>query len=227
MWPKQANAAFIPSVTCEDDHIQRSYDIFSRLLRDRGIMFSGQVDDTLSDLIIAQLLHLASENHTAEITMYINSPGGSVTAALAIYDVMRYISVPVHTICIGQACSAASLILCAGDKRMIMENARILLHQPSGGISGQAEDMKRGVHEILKLSEIIEKIYLRHTKIPKDDLMNILDRDTIIRGDEAIKLGLVDEIVQPMPKKIPKDNLLMSTNNRNGNSLVEEKKNDV
>lgn len=193
-------------MTCSDDHISRSYDVFSRLLRDRGIIFSGQVDDNLADSIIAQLLHLTSENPNADITMYINSPGGSVTAALAIYDVMRYVSCPINTICVGQACSAGSLILCSGDRRLMMKNARILLHQPSGGVSGQATDMQRGVQEILELSKIITDIYLEHTKIPQSEISKILDRDTIIRGPEAIRLGLVDQIVEPNKKRVNPNN---------------------
>lgn len=187
----------VPYVVCRDDNMSRSYDIFSRMLRDRAIMLTGQIDDNLADLVIAQLLHLQAENQEAEIYIYVNSPGGSVTSALAIYDVMRYIRPNVTTICVGQACSAASLLLCAGDKRLMTQHARILLHQPSAGFSGQASDLKIQVAEIGELYRIIKKIYQEHTFIPDEELDKLLDRDTILRSEEALELGLVDEVVAP------------------------------
>jgi len=186
----------IPIVTHRDENINRQIDIFSRLLKDRVVMLVGPIDDSLSNLIISQLLHLESENSQSDISIYINSPGGSVTAALAIYDVMKYIKPKVNTICIGQACSAASLLLCAGHKRMMTKHSRILLHQPIGGTQGQAADLHIYVKEILTIEDQLLQIYYDNTGISKENLKKFFDRDTIFRGKEAIELGLVDEIVE-------------------------------
>lgn len=177
------------------DAAPQTLDIFSRLLRDRAIMLNGEIHDSMSDLIIAQLFHLESEDSDKDIIMYINSPGGSVTSALAIYDVMRYIRPKVTTVCVGQACSAASFLLCAGDKRYIMPNARILLHQPMGSASGQASDLRIQAAEITRMHEVIKGIYKRHTNIPHSELDNVLDRDTVLTGQSCIDLGLVDEFL--------------------------------
>jgi ATP-dependent Clp protease, protease subunit len=203
----------IPSVLYNGSGSPRVCDVFSRLLSDRAIMLGGPIDGDMSYSIVAQLLHLEAENPGADIQLYINSPGGSVTDALAIYDVMRCITSRVETICIGQACSAASLLLCSGDHRLMTENARILLHQPSGGLSGQAIEIKRHADEINKIYDIICNIYLKHTKIKSKQIRSILDRDSIFRwGDkETLEYGLVDGVV-PLRKG--------SDNKKNDNSIL-------
>jgi ATP-dependent Clp protease, protease subunit len=185
----------VPIVTHRDENTSRQIDIFSRLLKDRVIMLVGPIEDDLSNIVISQLLHLESENSNSDISIYINSPGGSVTAALAIYDVMKYIKPKVNTICIGQACSAASLLLCAGDRRLITKHSRILLHQPIGGTQGQAADLHIYVKEILIIEEQLLEIYHTNTGISKENLKKFFDRDTIFRGKEAVEIGLVDEVV--------------------------------
>lgn len=175
----------------------RIFDLFSRLLQDRVIMLTGPIDDDQANLFIAELLHLEAENPDLPIHIYINSPGGSVVASLGMYDVMRYVKAPIITICVGQACSAASLLLCAGDKRFGTEHCRVLLHQPSAGFAGQASDLKIHINEIEILYDQVLKIYAAHTGLSKKKLVVMLDRDTIIRGNECIRLGIIDSIIQP------------------------------
>jgi ATP-dependent Clp protease protease subunit len=165
----QANY-YVPYVIEQTARGERGYDIYSRLLKERIIFVSGVIDDTIATVVTAQLLFLEADNPKKEIAMYINSGGGVVTSALAIYDTMQYIRPQVSTLCIGQAASAASLLLCAGEKgmRYILPNARVMLHQPSGGISGQAVDMARHAQEIIKIKRRLNDIYVLHTGKPLD-----------------------------------------------------------
>lgn len=185
----------IPSVLYKGDSTPQLLDVYSRLLRDRAIIIGEEISDLSCNSVVAQLLHLEAEDAEADISIYINSPGGSVTSALAIYDIMQYIRPKVNTVCIGQACSAASFILCAGHKRYIAQNARLLLHQPSGSVSGQASDLRIQAAEISRMYETIKNIYLKHTRISEDKLVTFLDRDTILTADECKELGLVDDIL--------------------------------
>lgn len=196
----QANY-FMPYVLEQTARGERVYDIYSRLLKERIIFVSGGIDDTIATVVTAQLLFLEAENPKKEISMYINSGGGLVTSALAIYDTMQYIRPQITTLCIGQAASAASLLLCAGEKgnRFILPNARVMLHQPSGGISGQAVDMARHAQEIVKLKRRLNEIYARHTGKPLETIEKTLDRDTFMTADEAQAFGLVDQVMQKRP----------------------------
>jgi ATP-dependent Clp protease, protease subunit len=196
----QANY-FMPYVLEQTARGERVYDIYSRLLKERIIFVSGGIDDTIATVVTAQLLFLEADNPKKEISMYINSGGGLVTSALAIYDTMQYIRPSVTTLCIGQAASAASLLLSAGEKgnRFILPNARVMLHQPSGGISGQAVDMARHAQEIVKLKRRLNEIYARHTGKPLETIEKTLDRDTFMTADEALAFGLVDQVMQKRP----------------------------
>ena len=183
---------FIPIVSDMGDRA----DIYSRLFKDRIIFLTGVIDDNIANLICSQLLHLQAEDATKEISLYINSPGGSGTAGLAIYDVMRSVNPPIRTVCIGQACSAASLLMCAGDYRTMLKHSRILIHQPLGQIQGQAQDMQIYVEEIMTVKETFLQLYLKHTKLTRTQIEKFLDRDTILRTKEAIEYGLVDEVIE-------------------------------
>lgn len=175
-----------------------AYDIFSRLLKDRIVCLMGPVTDHLSSLIIAQLLFLESQNPEKPISMYINSPGGSVTAGLGIYDTMQYIKPQISTVCVGQACSMGSLLLAAGANghRYALPNARIMIHQPSGGVSGQASDIAIQAEEILRLRKILNEIYVKHTGKPLEVIENAVDRDKFMSGKEACEFGLIDQVVK-------------------------------
>jgi ATP-dependent Clp protease protease subunit len=196
----QANY-YVPYVIEQTARGERGYDIYSRLLKERIVFVSGSIDDTIATVVTAQLLFLEAENPKKEISMYINSGGGIVTSALAIYDTMQYIRPQVATLCIGQAASAASLLLCAGEKgmRFILPNARVMLHQPSGGISGQAVDMARHAQEIVKIKRRLNDIYVRHTAKPLDLIEKTLDRDTFMTAEEALSFGLVDQVMAKRP----------------------------
>ncbi len=185
----------LPTVLYKDYNANFPTDIISCLLKDRIIMLYGEINDILANLIIAQILYLEAENHDASIYIYINSPGGGVTAALSIYDVMKYVAPKIITVCIGEACSCASLLFCAGDERLIMPNARILLHQPTGGIQGQAADINLYVKEILEIQNILLDLYHQNTNIERDKLKNYFDRDTVFRPAEAVNVGLADKII--------------------------------
>jgi len=191
----------VPMVVETTNRGERSYDIYSRLLKERIIFLTGQVDDYVSSLICAQLLFLESENPTKDISFYINSPGGVVTAGLAVYDTMRYIRPNVSTVCIGQAASMGSLLLCAGEagKRYALPNSRIMVHQPSGGAQGQASDIEIQAREILKIRERLNLIYVEHTGKSLDEIEKALDRDSYLSSEEAKKFGLIDEVVDNRP----------------------------
>jgi ATP-dependent Clp protease, protease subunit len=192
---------YVPTVIEQTARGERAFDIYSRLLKERLIFVSGPIDDHTATVVTAQLLFLEAENPKKEIAMYINSGGGLVTSALAIYDTMQYIRPSITTLCIGQAASAASLLLCAGEKgnRIILPNARVMLHQPSGGISGQAVDMARHAQEIVKLKRRLNEIYAKHTGKPLETIEKTLDRDTFLTADEALAFGLVDTVMTKRP----------------------------
>jgi len=187
----------VPIVIEQTGRGERAYDIYSRLLRERIICFMGPVTDELSSLVIAQLLFLQSESSKKPIHMYINSPGGSVTAGLGIYDTMQYIQPPIATWCVGQACSMASLILCSGSPGMrhSLPHSRIMIHQPSGGVQGQATDILIHAEEILKLKKNINAIYAKHTKKPLGDIEQMMERDKFMSPSEALEHGLIDKIL--------------------------------
>ena len=191
----------VPMVVETTNRGERSYDIYSRLLKERIIFLTGGVNDHVSSLVCAQLLFLESENPSKDIAFYINSPGGIVSSGLAIYDTMRYIRPDVSTVCIGQAMSMGSLLLCSGaeGKRYALPNARIMVHQPSGGAQGQATDIEIQAKEILKLRERLNEIYVDHTGQPLDIIEDALDRDRFMSPEEALEFGLIDEVVTERP----------------------------
>jgi ATP-dependent Clp protease protease subunit len=180
---------------------ERAYDIYSRLLKERIIFVTGVIEDNVATLITAQLLFLEAENPKKEISMYINSPGGLVTSGLAIYDTMQYIRPAVQTLCIGQAASAASLLLCAGAKgqRFSLPNSRILVHQPSASYRGQASEIARHAQEIVKLKRRLNEIYARHTEQSVEAVEKALDRDTYMTPEEARSFGILDEVYSRRP----------------------------
>ncbi|OAF67907.1 hypothetical protein A3Q56_04350 [Intoshia linei] len=187
----------IPMVVESTGRGERSYDIYSRLLKERIICLMGPIDDHLSSLIVAQLLFLQSDNSSNPINLYINSPGGSVTAGLAIYDTMQFVKSPIATWCIGQACSMGSLLLCAGTKGMrnSLPNSRIMVHQPSGNASGQETDIEIQAKEIKKLKNTLNKLYVTHTNQLLEKIESIMDRDCFMSPFEAKDFGLLDNVL--------------------------------
>ena len=198
--PEQMNT-LVPMVIEQTARGERSYDIYSRLLKERIIFLSGPVNDYVSSLICAQLLFLESENPKKDIFLYINSPGGIVTSGLAMYDTMQYIKPPVATVCMGQACSMGSLLLCAGatGKRYSLPNSRIMVHQPSGGAQGQATDIEIQAKEILSLRKRLNEIYVKHTGKKLSQIEETLERDRFMSPEEAKAFGLIDHIVEKQP----------------------------
>ncbi|KAI7882010.1 hypothetical protein K492DRAFT_176640 [Lichtheimia hyalospora FSU 10163] len=191
--------ALIPFVVEQTGRGERSYDIFSRLLKERIICLNGQVDDNVASVIVAQLLFLEAENPEKPISLYINSPGGSVTAGMAIYDTMQYIRSPVSTLCNGQACSMGSLLLAAGEpgKRYALPNSSIMIHQPSGGASGQASDIAIHAREILRVRERLNRIFQKHTGIREiEAIEKMMERDYYMTAEEAMNFGLVDKVLE-------------------------------
>jgi ATP-dependent Clp protease protease subunit len=199
--PIEKLSSLVPIVIEQTARGERSFDIFSRLLKERIIFLTGEVEDHMSSLICSQLLFLESENPDKEISMYINSPGGVVTAGLAIYDTMQYIRSPVSTVCIGQACSMGSLLLAAGaaGKRYSLPNSRVMIHQPSGGARGQATDIEIQAREILKLRQRLNEIYVKHTSQPIDKIALAVERDNFMSADEAKDFNLIDQVVEKRP----------------------------
>jgi ATP-dependent Clp protease protease subunit len=191
----------VPIVVEQTARGERSFDIYSRLLKERIIFLTGQVFDQVAALICAQLLFLESENPTKDIAFYINSPGGVVSSGLAIYDTMQYIRSPVSTVCIGQAASMGSLLLASGahGKRFALPNARVMVHQPSGGAQGQATDIEIQAREILTLRKRLNEIYVKHTGQPLEAIERKLERDTYMSAEEARDFGIVDEVVDRRP----------------------------
>ena len=192
----------VPMVIERSSRGERAMDIYSRLLKERIVMLNGPVNDDIASIITAQLLFLESEDPTAPISMYINSPGGVVTAGLAIYDTMQYIQPAVGTLCMGQAASMGSLLLAAGEDgmRKCLPNAQVMLHQPSGGAQGQASDIAIVAKEILKTRAKLNDIYVHHTKKPLADVEKVMDRDSYFTAQEAADFGVVDEVVHPRTK---------------------------
>ena len=190
-------STLIPMVVEQTSRGERSYDIFSRLLKERIIFLTGVVEDNIASLICAQLLFLESENPDKDISFYINSTGGSVTAGLAIYDTIQYIKPDVSTVCIGQAASMGSLLLAAGKegKRYALPNSRIMVHQPLGGVQGQASDIQIHANEILALKSNLNQIYAKHTGQNLKKIEEYLDRDSFLSPNEAKDFGLIDKIV--------------------------------
>ena len=188
----------VPMVVEQTSRGERAFDIFSRLLKERIIFLNGPVEDGMSALICAQLLFLESENPKKEISMYINSPGGVVTSGLAIYDTMQYIRSPVSTVCMGMAASMGSFLLMAGEKggRIALPNARIMVHQPSGGFSGQASDIERHAQDIIKTKRKLNELYAKHTGQPVEEIERVLDRDHFMTADEAKAWGLIDHVYE-------------------------------
>jgi ATP-dependent Clp protease protease subunit len=192
------SANLIPIVVETTARGERSYDIYSRLLKERIIFVGAAIDDYMANLIIAQLLFLESEDHDKDIVLYINSPGGSVTAGLAIYDTMQYVNPAVSTICVGQAASMAAVLLAAGapGKRFALPHSRIMIHQPMGGFQGQATDIDIQAKEILRLKEKLNEILSKHTKQPIKKIQQDTDRDYFMSGLEALDYGLIDTVVE-------------------------------
>ena len=193
--------ALVPSVDERTAQGIVRFDLFSRMLKERIIFLTGPVYDQVAAVVCAQLLYLESDNPSKDIAFYINSPGGVVSAGLAIYDTMQYIRSPVSTVCIGQAASMGSLLLCAGakGKRFATPNARIMVHQPSGGAQGQAADIEIQAREILTLRKRLNEIYVRHTEQTLGAIEEKLERDTYMSADEARDLGFVDQVVENRP----------------------------
>lgn len=186
----------VPMVVEQSSRGERAFDIYSRLLKERVIFITGGIEDHMASLITAQLLFLEAENPKKEISIYINSPGGVVTAGMAIYDTMQYIRAPVATLCIGQAASMGSLLLAAGEKdmRFALPNARVMVHQPSGGFQGQASDIERHAQEILHMRARLNKIYVDHTGQTLRKIEDALERDTFMTAEEARDFGIVDAV---------------------------------
>jgi ATP-dependent Clp protease protease subunit len=195
------NNTLVPMVIEQTARGERAFDIYSRLLKERIIFLTGPVYDQVASLLCAQLLFLESENPNKDISFYINSPGGVVTAGLAIYDTMQYIRAPVSTVCMGMAASMGSLLLTAGEKgkRFALPNSKIMVHQPSGGAQGQATDIEIQAREILKTRQRLNEIYVRHTGQPIEEIQNKLERDTYMSAEEAMAFGLVDQVVEQRP----------------------------
>ena len=186
----------VPMVVEQSSRGERAFDIYSRLLRERIIFLNGQVEDNMAALICAQLLFLEAENPKKDIAIYINSPGGSVSAGLAIYDTMQFVKSPVATLCMGTAYSMGSFLLMAGEKgqRIALPNARIMVHQPSGGFSGKASDIERHAEDIIKTKQRLNELYAKHTGQSIETVEEVLDRDSFMTAEEAKSWGIVDNV---------------------------------
>jgi len=197
--PAERAEYYIPFVVEQSHRGERSYDIYSRLLKDRIVFLGTGVDDPVSNVVVAQLLFLDSEDPEKDIFLYVNSPGGSITAGMAIYDTMHYVRAPVSTICIGQAASMAAVLLAAGTKgkRRALPHARVLIHQPYGGYQGQAADVEIHAREMRRVREVMNKVLAEHTGQPLDRIALDTDRDNIMDAEQALAYGIIDEIIQP------------------------------
>ena len=193
------NSYLVPMVVEQTSRGERSYDIYSRLMQDRIVLLGGEVNDDSANLIVAQLLFLQAQDAKRPVSMYINSPGGSVTAGLAIYDTMQFISCPVHTYCIGQAASMGAVLLTAGEKghRFALPNARIMIHQPWGGAEGKASDIEITCQEILRLKQKLNEILAAHSGQPMEQVVRDTDRDHFMGAEEARAWGLIDQVLVP------------------------------
>jgi ATP-dependent Clp protease protease subunit len=192
----------VPIVIETTNRGERAYDIYSRLLKDRIIFLGAPIDDVFANLIIAQLLFLEAEDPEKDINLYVNSPGGSVTAGLGIYDTMQYVKPPINTICLGQAASMGAFLLTAGTKgkRFALPNARVMIHQPMGGFQGQATDIDIHAREILKIRERLNEIMAKHTGQPLEKISQDTERDYFMSAEEAKRYGLIDEVITRPPK---------------------------
>jgi ATP-dependent Clp protease protease subunit len=193
----------IPYVIERSGNAERSYDIFSRLLKDRIIFVDGEITDATADLIVAQILYLESENPDKDISMYINSPGGSVTAGLAIFDTMQYVKCQIQTICMGQAASMGAIILAGGTagKRYALPSSRVMIHQPWGGVEGQESDIAIQAKEILRLKKLTIEYFASHTKKTQETVAADMERDFYMSAEDALKYGIVDHIMPARPNK--------------------------
>ena len=192
----------VPIVVEQTARGERSYDIYSRLLKDRIIFLDGEINDAMADLVVAQILFLESENPDKDISIYINSPGGSVTAGLAIYDTMQYVKCPIQTICMGQAASMAAILLAGGSKgkRYALPSSRVMIHQPRGGIEGQESDIAIHTKEIIRLKKLSIEYLANHTGKSYDQVAKDIERDFYMSADDAIKYGIIDHVM-PSRKK--------------------------
>ena len=188
----------VPIVVEQTGRGERAYDIFSRLLKDRIIFIGTPIDDTVANLVVAQMIFLEAEDPDREINLYIQSPGGMISAGMAIYDTMQFVKPPVATLCIGQAASMGSLLLCAGakDMRFALPNARIMVHQPSGGFSGQASDIERHAEDIIKMKRRLNETYVKHTGQSYEMIEKTLDRDYFMTADQARDFGIIDKVLE-------------------------------
>lgn len=196
-------SALVPMVVEQSARGERSYDIYSRLLKERVIFLVGEVEDHMANLVVAQLLFLESENPDKDINLYINSPGGSVTAGMAIYDTMQFLKCDVSTLCIGQAASMGALLLTAGaeGKRFCLPNSRVMIHQPLGGFQGQASDIEIHAKEIISIKRKLNEIMAEHSKQPLDTVMEATDRDNFLTASEAKDFGLIDDVLERRPSE--------------------------
>ena len=196
----------VPMVVEQTNRGERAYDIYSRLLKERIIFITGVVEDNMATLVVAQLMFLEAENPKKEIAMYINSPGGVVTAGLAIYDTMQFIRPAISTLCVGQAASMGSLLLAGGakDMRYALPNAQIMVHQPSGGFQGQASDIMIHAQEILNMRKRLNEIYVHHTGQPLKKIEEALERDMFFTAEAAKEFGIVDNVIERRPEEIEK-----------------------
>jgi len=196
--PVETYMNLVPMVVEQSNRGERAYDIYSRLLKERVIFITGPVEDHMATLVCAQLLYLEAENPKKEINIYINSPGGVVTSGMGIYDTMQFIKPAVSTLCIGQAASMGSLLLCAGakDMRFALPNARIMVHQPSGGFQGQASDIQRHAEDIMKMKRRLNEVYVKHTGQDYETIEKTLDRDHFMTAEETKEFGLIDKVLE-------------------------------
>jgi ATP-dependent Clp protease protease subunit len=192
----------VPYVVERSGNGERSYDIFSRLLKDRIIFVDGEINDATADLVVAQILYLESENPEKDISIYINSPGGSVTAGLAIYDTMQYVKCPIQTICLGQAASMGAFLLAGGSKgkRFALPSSRVMIHQPWGGVEGQETDIAIHAKEIKRLKELTIRHFAEHTGKPYEKIAEDMERDFFMTADEALEYGIVDKVMNGRKK---------------------------
>ena len=196
-------SALVPMVVEQTARGERSYDIYSRLLKERVIFLVGEVEDHMANLVVAQLLFLESENPDKDINLYINSPGGSVTAGMAIYDTMQFLKCEVSTLCIGQAASMGALLLTAGaeGKRFCLPNSRVMIHQPLGGFQGQASDIEIHAREIISIKGKLNEILAKHSNQPLDTIEAATDRDNFLTANEAKDFGLIDDVLEKRPSE--------------------------
>lgn len=194
----------VPMVIEQTSRGERSFDIYSRLLKERIVFLHTDVNDVSASLIVSQLLFLEHENNEAPISFYINSPGGSVTAGLSIYDTMKFITCPVHTICMGQAASMGAFLLSSGDERSSLPNSRIMIHQPLGGARGQATDILIHTNEILRLKDMLNQTLATNTGQPLEKIIADTERDNFMSAQQAMEYGLIDKVILPKGKNLPK-----------------------